>query len=142
MDNSTSMDAPRTDVASGCGVGEATFVSLLSGSRYIAAALCLHTQLVRVSSRCRLTLVYDDREVNRTTGSPLEETLGARNLIPLTRLMRKLPNENSPYGAQWAALQNRSLRGRRLYQGSTERSVNFLKFWLWALPFTQAVHPT
>ena len=118
-----------------CDRSSGAFVTLLSGPKYLAAARCLHAQMRTVGSSCRLALLYDDREV--AADEALTAAYGRDNLIPLSRLIRALPDEE-PLGAQWTAMLNKRTTargvGRRLYAGHTERSVNFLKFWLWALP--------
>ena len=45
-----------------CAGSGATFVTLLTGSRYAAPAACLPVQLRAVNSICRVLLVYNDAD--------------------------------------------------------------------------------
>ena len=124
--------SPAAVTTTGCRGG--AFASLLSGPRYVRAAICLRAQLQTVESRCRHLLIYDDQRVAANTR--LTTAYGAHNLVPLSALQRRMSSGNTTYGAQWDFMQARAAAspGRRLYAGFQERAVNFLKFWLWALP--------
>ncbi len=137
------------------------FVSLISGPRYINAALCLARSLDRVASVCPYMLVHDDRPSMALPADQLQRVtlvLGPSNVIPVTALFSRLPNVehrirlNFTLYESFTATSTRSIpsptktppaasAGRRLYSGSSgaELFVTHLKLWLFALPFARVI---
>ena len=104
----------------------ASFATVVSGSKYAAAAACLPRQLQQVKSVCpRMLLVYDDRDTELPMAL-LTWAYGADRMLPLTELQAR-------YQAGRAAS-----TGRRLY-ASSEVSRLFVKLWIWALPLQRVV---
>ena len=72
--------APR---AGGC---SGAFVALISGSRYVTAALCLYRSLVAVGSTCPFVLVHDDRPAMRLRADDmriLTRAISKESLVPI-----------------------------------------------------------
>ena len=105
-----------------------TFVTLLSGHRYLLPAMCLPHQFRIVGSRCPLTLVVDD-----TTESKLDE-------LRITMLKDAYRSPHSVL--RLSTLMNSAgppRHGRRLFV-STEKVRTHLKVWLWSLKVRRAVY--
>jgi len=142
---------------------QGSFVSLVSGSRYINAALCLHRSMVAVNSACAFVLVHDDRPEMALQSSELTRlaaSFGENNLVPITSLFSQLPSYEHKIRlnyTRWTSFNftkkrdiptptrprsGRPLHGRRLYTGSNsaaELFVTHLKLWLFALPYPRVI---
>ena len=107
----------------------ATFVTLLTGVRYAAAAACLPKQLRFVNSTCPLLLVYNDADSSLPLPM-LRDAYGAHRMLPLRRLKarynrtRHARHEAPPVSGA----------GRRLFATAAEAANTHQKLWLWALP--------
>ena len=108
----------------------ASYVTLLTGARYAAAAACLPAQLRYVHAVCPIILVYDDNDVTLPL-QLLEAAFGRTRLVPLS----KLKGRYAQYGQ---GQQTAVPAGRRLFS-SREVENTHQKLWLWALPVKKAV---
>ena len=124
-----------------------SFVSMVAGDAFVAAALCMHQQMQLVRSVCPYILVYDDvrRPLSNASMQLLTESFGSEALFPVSGLMRAVgPLEttstidddgHSPGQAEKALKESvPSPHGRRLYSDSM---LTLGKVWLWALPPTR-----
>ena len=117
---------------SSCSAQNVTFVTLVSGRRYILPALCLPRQMRRVGSTCPLLAVLDDRPSHKLQQSEIrslehaygEHTYGS--MIQLSMLQERVQVESN------------AADGRRLFE-PREKHITWLKLWLWALPVAHAV---
>ena len=101
--------------------GNSSFVTVLTGEKYVAAAACLPAQLRYVGSTCQLLLLYDDADASLPLPL-LQQSYGVDRMIPVSTLKARVA----------------ATTGRRLYTSSDYTNL-FLKLWLWALPIKRAV---
>ena len=104
-------------------IGNATFVTLLSGERYASAASCLPKQLAQMNSSCPLLLVFNDKDSSIPLDKLRSAYSGRHSMLPLSTLTMRHP----------AHEQSTRSSGRMLLSTSREATTTHLKIWLWAL---------
>ena len=122
--------------ASACSNG--SFVTLITGARYAAAAACLPRQLAMVGSACNMSLVYDDTDAAMPV-SMLQKAYGSDNMFAISALKAryfewlngtKTKTDTHPH--------QHAKHGRRLYEGQETHNTHD-KLWIFALPMKLAV---
>lgn len=76
-----------------------TFVTLVSGNRFVGPALCLRRQLTRVGTRCPVHLVIDDRKNGTLSLDSLRQlhaAYGDERIISLNALIARARNATWP----------------------------------------------
>lgn len=76
-----------------------TFVTLVSGNRFVGPALCLRRQLTRVGTRCPVHLVIDDRKNGTLSPDSLRQlhaAYGDERIISLNALIARARNATWP----------------------------------------------
>lgn len=135
-----SLEPAGESVIGTCAGSGATFVTLLTGSRYAAPAACLPAQLRAVNSICRPLLVYNDADSSLPLPM-LRDAFGASHMLPLGQLRARY---NHTWHRREAGHKARAQavakadglppHGRRLFANGAEAANTHLKLWLWALP--------